>query len=249
MTDPMSLDGKFALVTGSSSGIGLKIAEKLLESGVRVGAHYFSNRKGAAKLVDLVGKERCRLFKADFFDSRHIMQLWSDFLDWSGTISILVNNAGIASNPMALDDLREDAWDRTFQVNLKAPFLLSQAALSVMKENSWGRIINIGSIGVKFGGGEDTAHYSVSKSALETLTIAFAKRGAPYNVLVNAIRVGVTDTPFHRKIGRANLSGRVDLIPLKRMAQPDEIANTVRFLASEDSSYVTGSILTVAGGE
>ena len=103
-------------------------------------------------------------------------------------------------------------------------------------------------LGVKFGGGEDTAHYSVSKSALETLTIAFAKRGAPYNVLVNAIRVGVTDTPFHRKIGRANLSGRVDLIPLKRMAQPEEIASLAVYLASDESLFVTGGLYLIDGG-
>ena len=192
---------------------------------------------------------RCQIFQADFFTSQEIRQLWQEFLMWSGTIHILVNNAGVIVQPQPLDQLSEEAWDRTFQVNVKAPLILSQAVLPTMQENTWGRIINISSIGVKFGGGSSTAHYSASKSTLELMTHAFAKIGAPHNVLVNAIRAGVTDTGFHQQFGRSDLSERAQLIPLKRVASPREIAEVALFLSSEASSYMTGGIIPVAGGE
>lgn len=238
-----------ALVTGASGGIGFEIARKLLEKDVSVGVHYCRNREAAERLVAMAQDGRCKIFQADFSSSRQVMQLWSEFIDWGGTIGILVNNAGGVPEGMPLDSLTEDAWDQTFQVNVKAPFLLSQAAMAVMRERNWGRIINVSSIGVKFGGGSTTAHYSASKAALEAITRSFAKEGASHNVLVNAVRAGVTDTPFHEKIGRDNLSDRAKLIPLKRLAHPREIADVVLFLASEAASYITGSIVPVSGGE
>lgn len=238
-----------ALVTGASGGIGFEVARKLLEKGVSVGVHYCRNREGAEKLVAAAEEGRCKAFQADFASSRQVMQLWSEFIDWAGTIGILVNNAGEVADAMPLESLTEEAWDRTFQVNVKAPFLLSQSAMPVMKKRNGGRIINISSIGVKFGGGRTTAHYSASKAALEAITLSFAKEGASYNVLVNAIRAGVTDTSFHEKIGRDNLSDRAKLIPLQRLANPSEIADAVLFLASEAASYITGSIVPVSGGE
>ena len=148
-----------------------------------------------------------------------------------------------------MDELDENAWDTTFQVNVKAPWLLSRASLLIMTQQGAGRIINISSIGVKFGGGITTVHYSASKAALEALTKSFAKAGATSNVLVNTVRAGVTDTAFHERIGRTDLSSRAELIPLQRLAQPSEISAAVLFLASDQSSYITGTTLTVAGGE
>ena len=118
-----------------------------------------------------------------------------------------------------------------------------------MKRNKCGRIINISSIGVKYGGHPNSAPYTISKAALEAMTILFAKAGAPHNVLVNAVRVGATDTDFHKLNPSKDLSSRINLIPLKRLADPSEIASTIYFLASEESSFVTGSVITVAGGE
>ena len=243
------MEDKWVLVTGASSGIGFQIASDFLKLGASVGAHYCRDQAGARRLLDYAAPRRCKVFQADFSSSEEILRLWDEFMAWSGRIDVLVNNAGEAPQPAPLRELTEEAWDKTFQVNVKAPFLLSRAALPVMSNQRWGRIINISSIGVKFGGSPITIHYSASKAALEAITRSFAKEGAPFNVLVNAVRAGVTDTPLHQKVGRGDLSGRIALIPLKRLAEPREISNVVLFLASEESSFITGTVVTVAGGE
>lgn len=240
---------KRVLVTGASGGIGFQIASDFLGQGAAVGAHYRSNEAAARKLLELAQPGQCQLFQADFTQTGEIMRLWDQFIQWSHGIDVLVNNAGEAPNPVPLAQLDEETWDKAFQVNVKATFLLSQAALSVMEQQKAGRIINISSIGVKYGGGVTTVHYSASKAALEALTKSFAKAGAESNVLVNTVRAGVTDTPLHSKIGLSDLSSRVNMIPLKRLARPSEISEAVMFLAGGRSSYVTGTTLTVAGGE
>ena len=195
-------------------------------------------------------RKNCQLFQADFSNSTDVLRMWGEFITWTdGNIDVLINNAGETVSPATLDELSEEAWDNTFDVNVKAPFLLSRAALSVMCKQNSGSIVNVSSIGVKFGGGTNTLHYSASKAALEAITISFAKAGAPCNVRVNAIRAGVTDTPMHNKINRSRLQNRTSLIPLGRMATPEEISAAILFLASDQSSYITGTVIPVSGGE
>ena len=249
MKDKNQLKNKYVLVTGASSGIGFQIAKDFLLEGAFVGVHYCNNLKGAKRTLKYAKNKQCKIFKSDFSSSKEVSALWNEFILWSkGRIDILVNNASFVK-PMPLENLSEEEWDRTFQVNLKAAFQLSRAAFSIMSKKKNGRIINISSGGWKYGGGKDTIHYSVSKAALEALTMAFAKIGAPHNILVNAIRPGVTDTPFHKKIGRNDLSARRNLVPLKRLAKPSEISHMVLFLASSKSSFITNTIISVTGGE
>ena len=123
--------------------------------------------------------KQCKIFKSDFSSYKEVSALWNEFVLWSKRrIDILVNNASFVK-PMSLENLSEEEWDRTFQVNLKAAFQLSRAAFPIMSKKKNGRIINISSGGWKYGGGKDTIHYSTSKAALEALTIAFAKRVLP----------------------------------------------------------------------
>jgi 3-oxoacyl-[acyl-carrier protein] reductase len=249
MKDKNQLKNKYVLVTGTSSGIGFQIAKDFILEGSFVGIHYHNNLKGTKRLLKYAKNKQCKIFKSNFSSSKEISALWNEFVLWSkGRIDVLVNNASFVK-PMSLENLSEEEWDRTFQVNLKAPFQLSRAAFPIMSKKKNGRIINISSGGWKYGGGKNTIHYSVSKAALEALTIAFAKIGAPHNVLVNAIRPGATKTPFHKKIGRNDLSARINLVPLKRLAKPSEISNTVLFLASSKSSFITNTIINVTGGE
>lgn len=243
------MKGKRVLVTGASSGIGFQIASDFLKAGASVGAHFRNDDEGVRRLSQHTTSGEYEVFQADFSHSADVHRLWGEFLDWRGGIDVLVNNAAEAASPLPLEELSEEAWDATFQINTKAPFLLSRAALECMKTQGSGRIINISSIGVKFGGGITTVHYSASKAALEAITRSFAKAGAPFNILVNAIQAGVTDTPMHVKIGRYDLSDRIEMIPLKRLANPKEISDTVLFLAGDGGSYISGTIIPVAGGE
>lgn len=238
------------LVTGASSGIGFQIAKDFLSEQALVAVHYCRNKKGLEKLRKYAKPGQCRIFQADFSRSEEVLRLWDEFILWSkNRIDVLVNNAGEVSQPMALKELTEETWDRVFQVNVKAPFLLSRAALSIMSRQRSGRIINISSISAKFGGSPTTVHYSASKAALEAITRSFAKAAAPFNVLVNTVRPGVTDTPLHKKIGRKDITKRTAMIPLKRAALPSEISNVVMFLAGKKSSFITKTIIDVAGGE
>ena len=251
MKDKNQLKNKYVLVTGASSGIGFQIAKDFLLEGAFVGVHYCNNLKGAKRLLKYAKNKQCKIFKSDFSSSKEVSALWNEFILWSkGHIDVLVNNASFGKF-ISFENLSEEDWDRTFQVNLKAAFQLSRAAFPIMSKKKNGRIINISSGGWKYGGGKASVHYGASKAALEALTMAFAKIGAPHNVLVNAIRPGVTKTPHHKKIGRNrnDLSARVNLVPLKRLAEPSEISNMVLFLASSKSSFITNTIISVTGGE
>lgn len=249
MTKNNFFNNKYVLVTGSSSGIGYQIAKDFLERGCCVGVHYNKNLNGARKLLKLSKKNKCKIFKSDFSRSKDIIKLWKNFCKWSkNRIDFLINNAGHVK-PMHFYKLSEKEWDKALTINLKSSFLLSRSAIKVMSKNKKGRIINISSGGWQYGGGQNTVHYSVSKAAIEALTLATSKIGAKSNVLINAIRPGATKTDFHKKMGRKNLTARTNLVPLKRMARPDEISNAVIFLCDEKSSFITNSILDIRGGE
>ena len=251
MKDKNQLKNKYVLVTGASSGIGFQIAKDFLLEGAFVGIHYYNNLKGAKRLLKYAKNKQCKIFKSDFSSSEEVFTLWNEFILWSkGHIDVLVNNASFVKF-ISFENLSEEDWDRTFQVNLKAAFQLSRMAFPVMSKKKNGRIINISSGGWTYGGNKDTFHFGASKAALEALTIAFAKIGAPNNVLVNTIRPGATETSGHlqRYPDKTNLLARANLVPLKRMAKPSEISNMVLFLASAKSSFITNTIIKVSGGE
>ena len=241
---------KYVLVTGSSSGIGYEIAQDFLKRGCYVGVHYNKNKRGANNLVKFSDGNKCKLFKSDFSNSKNILKLWIDFCKWSkNRVDFLINNAGYAK-PVDFRKLSEKEWDKVLTINLKSTFLLSKQAMKIMSKKKNGRIINISSGGWQYGGGPKSVHYSVSKAAIEALTFATAKIGVKDHILVNAIRPGATKTDFHkRSMGRKNLIARTNLVPLKRMAHPDEISNAVMFLCDPKSSFITNSVLDIRGGE
>ena len=178
-----------------------------------------------------------------------VEELFKDVMKETKYIDVLVNNAGLYMSAGTKEDLNIEAFDNVLNVNLKAPFILSKMFIDIMKFFNTGRIINISSIGVKYGGSFSSMFYTISKAALESLTLSLAKEGSKYNILVNAIRVGVTNTDIHKLNKKKNINKRVDLIPLKRMAEAQEIAEQILFLSSNKNNFMTGSIVTVAGGE
>ena len=139
MKENKQLKNKYTLVTGASSGIGFQIAKDFLLEGAFVGIHYSTNLKGVKRLLKYAKKNQCKFFKSDFSNSNEISTLWNEFILWSkGRIDVLVNNASYA-NFIPLENLSEDIWDKTFQVNLKAPFYLTRAAFPIMSKKKNGR--------------------------------------------------------------------------------------------------------------
>lgn len=242
---------KFILLTGASSGIGFQIAKDFLQQGGHVGLHYSTNFSTVKKLSNYGNDDQYIFLKSDFSKSNQVIQFWNEFIEWSkGRIDLLINNASIA-NFIPYEKLSENEWNKTFEINVRAPFQLSKLAFSIMAKKENGRIINISSGGWTYGGNSNSIHFGASKAALESLTIAFAKMGAQHNILVNTIRPGATATKGHLKRykNEKDLENRTNLVPLKRMAKPHEISNMVQFLASKESSFITNTIMKVSGGE
>ena len=245
------LKNKRVLITGASGGIGQSISRLFAGSGAKVGIHYNQNRNDAEALALEIRKNNGEAvcFQADLL-SQSSLSLFEDFVLRFGGIDVLVNNAGAVFGFKEFLDLDESSWRDTHKINSEVPFFLSQKAFAHMKDHSGGKIINISSIAVKYGGSSKSLHYGAAKAALEAMTIGLARAGAPYNILVNVIRAGFIDTSFHEKLGtEKDTTNRINLIPLKRAGKPEDVADMVLFLASESGDFITGEVLTIAGGD
>jgi 3-oxoacyl-[acyl-carrier protein] reductase len=245
-----SIKDKKVLITGASGGIGSCMALLFAEYGASVGIHYNAGEKESSLLVEKIKKMGVdgAAFQADL-TKESSKSIIPSFINHFGGLDILINNAGAAIGPKDILDMDEDSWDKTFWLNTRAPFFLAQNAFKHMKENGGGKIINISSISVKYGGSSQTLHYGAAKSALETITLGLSKAGAKHNILVNTVRGGYIDTPMHQKLGRKNPKERIEMIPLKRAGKPQDMAGMVLFLTSEAGNFITGETFTVAGGD
>ncbi|WEX09762.1 SDR family oxidoreductase [Chelativorans sp. AA-79] len=249
----MALDGKTAIVTGAASGIGYAIAERFLREGVRVVIADVDGEKGARALKDLEKLGEARFVKADVGKSLDVHNLIASTVDGLGDIDILVNNAGIVHGADFLD-LREEDFDRVLRVNLKGVFLVGQAVARFMVEKVQndgpaGAIINMSSVNAVFAIANQVP-YSVSKGGVNQLTKAMALSLAPYGIRVNAIGPGSIMTDMLASVNsdpeaRDRILSRT---PLGRIGDPQEIAAIAAFLASDDSSYITGQTIYADGG-
>ncbi|HAM34781.1 MAG TPA: hypothetical protein DEB40_00050 [Elusimicrobia bacterium] len=243
------LKGKVVLITGASGGLGSAMAQEFAARGCKIGLHYHAGAAAArALLKKLPAPGPHAALRADLRRNADCRRLIVDCVRRLGHIDILINNAGALIGQAPVDAVSERSFDEAFALHAKAPFLLSQAAFSIMKRRGGGRIINISSIGVKFAGFPNSAHYAAAKAALESLTLSFARAGAAHNILVNAIRPGVILTPFHDKAPK-DMAKRIALIPLVRAGEPLDVARAALYLASQAGSFITGQILPVTGGE
>lgn len=243
------LRGKVAIVTGGSRGIGRAIALGLAECGAKL-VLAARTQEALEKVVSEIkgnGGEAMRVV-TDLMVSDQIHALVEATMKTYGRVDILINNAA-RSFLRPLMDLREDGWDKIFDVNCKAVFLLSRAAAKIMGEQGGGRIINITTIGAVRGGAGMGA-YHASKAALSMLTKCMAVEWAPLNVNVNAVGPGMTKTAFSQPIwSNPSLEQMItSRVPKGRLAEPEEIVGAVLFLCSEDASYITGESIYVDGG-
>lgn len=211
-------------------------------------AHCRSSGAEAERLTQTLAGygARCHVLKADLSSEKET----SDFLRAVNEYSVdsLVNNAGSYGVKKHFSELTANDIVAALMVNSVSPTLLAGQLFTHMREKGFGRIVNISSIAAKYGGSSESLHYGCSKRALEGLTLTLAREGAPFNILVNTVRPGVIDTEFHRKFPK-DMAKRVTMIPLKRMGQPDDVADMVFYLGTDRNNFITGEIITVAGGE
>lgn len=242
------LAGKVAVVTGSSRGIGRAIAFACARHGAAVVLNHSQDGPDIEETVaELHRMEAPYLVcKGSVCDPDVADRIVADTLQRFGRLDVLVNNAGVARDALMMLQPLDD-WRAVIDTNLTGTFLCSKAALRPMIRQKAGRIINISSV-TAVAGRAGQAAYGAAKSGIDGLTRSLAREVASYNILVNAVTVGVIDTQMSRSIPRPQLEEIRKRIPLQRLGQPDEVANTCLFLASGMATFMTGSCINVTGG-
>lgn len=248
MVELFDLHGKVAVVTGASRGIGQAIAVGLAKAGADLVIVSRTSLEETERKVLETGR-RCLKLNVDLFDLARAKEvIIGETLKVFGRLDILVNNAGIQRRNTVLDFTEKD-WDDVIHVNLKAVFVLSQAAAAIMKEQGWGKIINIASM-TSFQGGYMIPAYAASKGGVAQLTKAFANELAQYRINVNAIAPGYIETEMTEVLKQDKERNRKisERIPAGRWGKPEDLVGAAIFLASHASDYVNGHILCVDGG-
>lgn len=247
----MRLKSKAVLLTGGSQGIGQAIALKFIREGARL-AVADRDAKALEETVALLRAEGGEVLpiEADLQDKDQIERMIDESLQTFGGIDVLINNAGIC-RPAPLLDISEESWDQHLAINLKAPFLASQRlAREWVKSGQRGTIVNTSSVnGIQAEANQ--VHYNASKGGLNLLTMSMALELAPSGIRVNAVCPGFIETRLTRPAiqNEAVITEYLKSVPMGRVGQPDEIADVVLFLASEESRYITGHCLVVDGGQ
>jgi 3-oxoacyl-[acyl-carrier protein] reductase len=242
------LDGKVALVTGGSRGIGRAIAIRMAQEGADVAVNFRSQAAAARETVELI--ERCGrraiALQADVSDGAQATNLVISASRDLGGLHILVNNAGISADVLTMR-LSEKDWDHVLDTDLKAAFLTIKASLRPLLKQRWGRIINIASV-TAFTGNAGQASYSAAKAGLVGLTKSVAREVATRGITANVVAPGLVSTEMTESLSPEARKWMLDQIPMGREGAPEEIAGVVAFLASSDAGYITGQVIKIDGG-
>jgi acetoacetyl-CoA reductase len=236
--------GRIAIVTGGTRGIGAAISQKLQAMGMTVVANYAGNDEKAQAFEAATG---IHAVKWDVGDHAACLAGCAQVEAEIGPIDVLVNNAGITRDATLLK-MTYDMWDEVMRINLGGCFNMAKAVFPGMRERGWGRIVNIGSINGQ-GGQYGQVNYAAAKSGIHGFTKALAQEGAKFGVTVNALAPGYIDTDMVAAVPEDVLAKIVAKVPVGRLGQADEIARGVAFLCGEDAGFVTGSTLSINGGQ
>ncbi|MEI3610930.1 3-oxoacyl-[acyl-carrier-protein] reductase [Pseudogracilibacillus sp. SO30301A] len=244
----MSLEGKIALVTGSSRGIGRSIALELGKKGVNVAVNYAGNEQKAEEVVQELHDLGVKAIKirANVADEQDVKAMIKEVTKEFGRLDILVNNAGITKDNLLMR-MKVEEFDQVIETNLKGAFLCTKAVTRQMMKQRYGKIINIASI-VGVSGNPGQANYVAAKAGLIGLTKSTAKELATRNILVNAVAPGFITTDMTDVLTEDQKDDILSQIPLKKLGEPEDIANVVCFLATDDAKYITGQTIHVDGG-
>jgi 3-oxoacyl-[acyl-carrier protein] reductase len=237
---------RVAFITGASRGIGRAIALTLCrENFIVVASPEIENNESVAAEIRALGGEAVTL-NLDVTSPESIKEGFGKILAEKGRVDILVNNAGIARDGLAVR-MKPADWDLVLKINLQGAFLVAQQAMPGMMRNRWGRIVNMASV-VGQAGSAGQANYAASKAGLIGLTKALAQELGSRGITVNAVAPGYIDTDMTRGLPEELKKKMLAGVPLGRMGQPEDVANAVKFLASDEASYITGHVLAVNGG-
>lgn len=246
----MSLSGKTALVTGAGRGIGRAVAVRLARDGARVAVHYGASREAADQTVRDIRDSGGDAFgiQATLGVPGDAEALWTAFDEQADGVDILVNNAGVLGGRIPFSDLTESTYDEVFAVNTKAPFFVVQHGLRRLRDG--GRIVNVSTRFTHGARLPELAAYAMSKAALDSFTATLAKELGRREITVNAVGPGATDTDMNA-VRLSTDEGRqaiASLSPLNRVARPEDVADIIAFLASDDARWVTGQWVDASGG-
>jgi 3-oxoacyl-[acyl-carrier protein] reductase len=242
------LSDKKAVVTGASRGIGRGCALVLARSGCDVVVNYEKSTEKAAEVVEEItglGREAVAV-QADVSNEDQVQKLFDESTEALGKIDILINNAGIHQH-LPHWELPKKDWDRVINVNLTSAFMCSKAFSEGMKTRKNGKIVNISSV-IAYIGTDHEVHYAASKAGLVGLTKSLALELAPFNINVNSVAPGYIRTDMTKFNSPDEEAGYLKTIPLGVLGEPEDIANAVAFLCSDESSYITGEVIHVNGG-
>jgi len=239
------MQAKNILLIGASGGVGQQISVALAAQGHRLALHGLNNREGLDELAGRLGNDS-KPYLADITIESQVQSLINEVMADFGSIDILINNAGVTRSAMSWKLSAED-WNDTISVNLTGPFLCSKHALAGMRENGWGRIINITSV-VAQAGMPGTVAYAASKAGLIGMTKSMAKEVAKKGVTVNALALGYFEAGMLYTIPEEMREGIRETIPMESFGDTATISQTIGFLCSEEAGYITGQTINLNGG-
>lgn len=244
----MKFKNKTVVITGASRGIGKAIALAMAREGANIAINYYLSDEMAQQTVSEIKQIGTNVIscKCDVADQNQVKNFFSKVISSFQKIDILINNAGIVHDK-PLMFMNEEEWEHVININLKGAFLCLKAAVKEMVKNKYGRIVNISS-DAGLTGDLMRASYAASKAGIIGLTKSAARELSPFGITVNAVAPGFVETAITQKIEKSRREKIIKTIPMQRFATPQEIAEAVLFLASDDAQYITGEILIVDGG-